>query len=55
MIMSIVYDYEIAAGHDHLLELFERGNALAVESLTPETSSIIEAFPFREYCFSLLL
>ncbi|KAG8213046.1 cytochrome P450 [Butyriboletus roseoflavus] len=44
--MSIVYDYEVASNHDHLVELFERGNALAMESLTPETASIIDAFPF---------
>ncbi|KAF8123441.1 cytochrome P450 [Boletus edulis] len=46
VIMSIVYDYEVAPEHDHLVELFERGNALAMESLTPELSSIIDAFPF---------
>ncbi|KAF8123450.1 cytochrome P450 [Boletus edulis] len=46
VIMSIVYDYEVAPEHDHLVELFERGNALAMESLTPEASSIIDAFPF---------
>ena len=44
--MSIVYDYEVAPDHDHLVELFERGNALALASLTPEVSSIIDAFPF---------
>ncbi|KAG6370812.1 cytochrome P450 [Boletus reticuloceps] len=46
VIMSIVYDYEVAPEHDHLVELFERGNALAMESLTPEASSIVDAFPF---------
>ncbi|KAF9239603.1 cytochrome P450 [Melanogaster broomeanus] len=45
-IMSIVYDYEIAPDHDHLVELFERGNSLAMEGLTPETASVIAAFPF---------
>ncbi|KAF9234009.1 cytochrome P450 [Melanogaster broomeanus] len=44
-IMSIVYDYEIAPDHDHLVELFERGNTLAIESLTPETASVVAAFP----------
>jgi cytochrome P450 len=44
--MSIVYDYEVAPEHDHFVELFERGNALAMESLTPESSSVIDAFPF---------
>ena len=44
--MSIVYDYEVAPDRDHFVELFERGNALAMESLTPEASSIIDAFPF---------
>ncbi|KAG6370811.1 hypothetical protein JVT61DRAFT_11022 [Boletus reticuloceps] len=44
--MSIVYDYDVAPEHDHLVELFERGNTLALESLTPEASSIIDAFPF---------
>ena len=47
--MSIVYDYEVVPGHDDLVELFERGNTLAVESLTPETASVIAAFPFRKY------
>ncbi|KAG9318013.1 cytochrome P450 [Chiua virens] len=46
VIMSIVYDYDVAPDHDHLVELFERGNALVSEGLTPETASIIEAFPF---------
>ncbi|KAG9318131.1 cytochrome P450 [Chiua virens] len=46
VIMSIVYDYEVAPDHDPLVELFERGNALAMEGLTPETASIVEAFPF---------
>ncbi|KAF9233443.1 cytochrome P450 [Melanogaster broomeanus] len=45
-IMSIVYDYEIAPDHDHLVELFERGNSLAMEGLTPETASVVAAFPF---------
>jgi cytochrome P450 len=36
VIMSIVYDYEVAPDHDHLVEIFERGNALALEALTPE-------------------
>ena len=49
VIMSIVYDYEVAPGHDHLVELFERGNVLALESLVLETASIIEAFPFGKY------
>ena len=51
--MSIVYDYEVAPNHDHLVELFERGNALAMESLTPETASIVDAFPFGKW-FPLL-
>jgi len=46
VIMSIVYDYDVAPGHDHLVEVFERGNVLALESLAPQTASIIEAFPF---------
>ena len=46
--MSIVYDYDVAPGHDHLVELFERGNALAMVGLTPETASIVDAFPFRK-------
>ena len=46
VIMSIVYDYEVAPGHDHLVEILQRGSHLAMESLTPEVSSIIEAFPF---------
>ncbi|KAF9228600.1 cytochrome P450 [Gyrodon lividus] len=46
VIMSVVYDYEIAPDHDHLVELFERGNSLAMEGLTPETASVIAAFPF---------
>ncbi|KAG9318126.1 cytochrome P450 [Chiua virens] len=46
VIMSVVYDYEVAPDHDNLVELFERGNALAMEGLTPETASVIEAFPF---------
>ncbi|KAF9239604.1 cytochrome P450 [Melanogaster broomeanus] len=45
-IMSIVYDYEIAPDHDRLVELFERGNSLAMEGLTPETASVVAAFPF---------
>ncbi|KAG9318129.1 cytochrome P450 [Chiua virens] len=47
--MSIVYDYEVAPGHDPLVELFDRGNVLAMEGLTPETSSIVEAFPFGKW------
>ena len=47
--MSIVYDYEVAPDRDHFVELFERGNALALESLTPEASSVIGAFPFRKW------
>ncbi|KAF8558411.1 cytochrome P450 [Imleria badia] len=39
VIMSIVYDYEVALDHDHLVELFERGNTLALENLTPEASA----------------
>ncbi|KAG8212997.1 cytochrome P450 [Butyriboletus roseoflavus] len=46
VIMSIVYGYEVAPNHDHLVELFERGNALAMEGLTPERASIIDCFPF---------
>ncbi|KAF8123446.1 cytochrome P450 [Boletus edulis] len=46
VIMSIVYDYDVTPEHDHLVELFERGNTLALESLTPEASSVIDAFPF---------
>ena len=49
VIMSVVYDYEVAPDHDHLVELFERGNVLAMQSLTPEASSIIDNFPFREW------
>jgi hypothetical protein len=45
VIMSIVYDYEVALDHDHLVELFERGNTLALENLTPEAS----AFSFRKW------
>lgn len=44
VIMSIVYDYEVAPDRDHLVELFERGNTLALQSLTPEAS----AFSFRK-------
>lgn len=47
--MSVVYDYEVVPDHDPLVGLFERGNALAIESLTPETASIIDAFPFRKW------
>ncbi|KAF8841012.1 cytochrome P450 [Paxillus ammoniavirescens] len=46
VIMSLVYDYEISPNHDHLVELFERGNSLALEGLTPETASVVAAFPF---------
>ncbi|KIK96738.1 hypothetical protein PAXRUDRAFT_10627 [Paxillus rubicundulus Ve08.2h10] len=46
VIMSLVYDYEIAPKRDHLVELFERGNSLAMEGLTPETASVVAAFPF---------
>ena len=49
VIMSIVYDYEVAPDHDHFVELFERGNALAMEGLTPETAAIVEAFPFGKW------
>ena len=49
VIMSIVYDYEVAPEHDHFVELFERGNALAMESLTPESLSVIDAFPFGKW------
>ena len=44
--MSIVYDYEVTPDHDRYVELFERGNTIALESLTPETACILEAFPF---------
>ena len=54
VIMSIVYDYEVAPDHDHFVELFERGNALAMEGLTPETASIVEAFPFGKWPFFTL-
>ncbi|KAG9318320.1 cytochrome P450 [Chiua virens] len=47
VIMSIVYDYEVAHDHDHLVELFERGNELALADLTPERAAIVDAFPFR--------
>lgn len=47
--MSIVYDYEVVPDRDHFVELFERGSALALESLTPEASSVIDAFPFRKW------
>jgi hypothetical protein len=55
--MSLVYDYEIAPHHDHLVELFERGNSLALEGLTPETASVVAAFPFRSWlsCSVLIL
>ncbi|KAG9318155.1 hypothetical protein JVU11DRAFT_231 [Chiua virens] len=53
--MSIVYDYEVAFHHDPLIEIFERGNALAMESLTPEAASIIEAFPFGKWSLSCTL
>jgi len=46
VIMSIVYDYEVAPGYDDLVEVLKRGSHLALEDLTPETSSIIETFPF---------
>ena len=46
VIMGIVYDYDVAPSHDPLVELFKRGTALAMESLTPESSSVIDAFPF---------
>ncbi|KIJ69606.1 hypothetical protein HYDPIDRAFT_145813 [Hydnomerulius pinastri MD-312] len=46
VIMSIVYDYEIDPHHDHLVELFERGNSLAMEGLTPESASVVATFPF---------
>lgn len=49
VIMSVVYDYDVAPEQDHLVDLFERGNALAVESLTPEASCIIDAFPFGKW------
>ncbi|KAH7883314.1 cytochrome P450 [Phlebopus sp. FC_14] len=46
VIMSIVYDYDIDPHHDHLVELFERGNSFAMEALTPEKSAIVSNFPF---------
>lgn len=49
VIMSIVYDYEVAPDHDHLVEIFERGNSLALEALTPEAC----AFSFRKWLPSL--
>ena len=53
MIMSVVYDYEVAPDHDHILELFESGNTLALQSLTPEASSIINKFSFRKWSLFL--
>ena len=49
VIMSIVYDYDVAPDHDHLVELLERGSELSVENLTPETAAIVEAFPFGKW------
>lgn len=46
VIMSIVYDYEIEPKHDHMVEPFEQGSALAMEDLTPERASIVEILPF---------
>ena len=55
IIMSIVYDYEVAPHHDRYVELFERGNTLALESLTPEAACILETFPFCEWLSFIFL
>ncbi|KAG9310093.1 cytochrome P450 [Chiua virens] len=45
MMLSLVYDYDVT-GDDHLVETFGHMIGLALEGMTPETSSIVEAFPF---------
>lgn len=47
--MSAVYDYEAKPNDDPLLLAAEKAIKVFVELASPQTSAILESFPFRKF------